>query len=172
MQTFLVSHLLLHSEHILFPGGFLTSALWESSTLGSCLSSFLPWARALTSWYGQCWAYCLMPLLHFPLESNYNRRHRFKLRTSRPCKAGSRLFLLLFRTLYSPMLTTWFFFRRKSRFCSAWESLCSGRVTTFILRSHWSTGHHPKSTIFYPENNPSIIEISFLETRGVLCWSA
>ena len=119
MQTFLVRHP-LHYGHIL-----LTSALWESSSwqLASCHPSLLPWARALPSWYGQCWAYCLMPLLHFPLESNYNRRHRFKLRTSRPCKAGSRLFLLLFRTLYSPMLTTWFFFRRKSRLCSAWESL-------------------------------------------------
>ena len=103
MQTFLVSHL-LHCEHIFFPGGFLTSVLWESSTLDSWQpaswhSSLLPWAKALPSWYGQCWAYCQMPLLHFSLQSNYNTGHRFKLRTSRPCKADSRLYPHLSRTL-------------------------------------------------------------------------
>ena len=152
MQTSLLSHL-LHSGHIL-----LTSALWDSSTLDSWQpASLLPRARTLPSIDQPCWAYCQMPL-------STSQAWNFKAMQS-----WLQTLSLLVKT--SPMLTMWFFFRRKSRPCCAWEYFWSGRrVTTFILRSHcWSTG--PKSSNFSPEKNLCVIDISFLETRGVLYWS-
>ena len=167
MQTFLVRHP-LHYGHIL-----LTSALWESSSWrpASWQPPLLPWAKALPSWYGQRWAYCQMAPLHFPPQLNYNTRHRFKFRTSRPCKANSKLFLLFFRTLHSPKLTTGFFFRRKSRFCSAWESL-EWAGDGLLCWGHTGPLHTilQNQSSFALKNNLSVIEISFLETRGVLCW--
>ena len=121
-KTFLLSHL-LNYEHILGAGGFLASAEWVS---WSWLTSPLSWTRASSS-CGQCSACC-----HCTFHPQ--SKHRFKVRTSRPCKALSPLASKLSNVDDGTLFPT-----QVQVLLSVGVSLESGRWTTCCLRSHLST---------------------------------
>ena len=151
MQTFLAKNLLNYEHEHAAAGSFLVS-----SSLSSWQTAAVPLLSRATTLpsCGKCstWqSHCETLTSHFSLPP-------IKLQQTAQVQSSSlesRLCLLLLTN--SPMLVTELFFRRKSRFCSAWECLRSGRWTTCCLRSHLT--HHTtlqNQPYIFLENNLSI----------------